>query len=84
MRTSFFNFKFFMSETSFPMDLGKQNLASKVEQFRVMCFEKEVDELARICDYFAMSIAHDQQLLAVASSILNSKTRSNAPEFQFD
>lgn len=51
-----------------------EQLREKQEAFREMCQSKEIDDLARLCDFLAMSIRHDQQLLSIAASILNEKS----------
>lgn len=50
------------------------DLRQKQEKFREMCAGKEIEDLARLCDFLAMSIRHDQQLLSIAASILNEKS----------
>lgn len=49
-------------------------LQEKEKQFTLLCQGKEIEELARLCDWLAMSIRHDQRLLSIAANILNEKS----------
>lgn len=64
-----------MEQVKNPVGNDTFQLEDKLQEFRKMCSQKEVEELTRICDWFTMSITHDQQLLAIAAGILNDKTK---------